>query len=70
MTGTLTLNYIDGTKDDFTLRLPPQNSEEASATLTGQHENDLRLVIYLTRPISAADVISVELDGVQLFSIE
>ena len=70
VTGTLTLNYIDGTKDDFTLRLPPQNSEEASATLTGQHENDLRLVIYLPRPISAADVISVELDGAQLFSIE
>ena len=70
VTGTLTLNYIDGTKDDFTLRLPPQNSEEASATLTGQHENDLRLVIYLPKPISAADVISVELDGAQLFSIE
>ena len=70
VTGTLTLNYIDGTKDDFTLRLPPQNSEEASATLTGQHENDLRLVIYLPKPTSAADVISVELDGAQLFSIE
>lgn len=70
VTGTLTLNYIDGTKDYFTLRLPPQNSEEASAALTGQHENDLRLVIYLPKPISAADVISVELDGAQLFSIE
>lgn len=70
VTGTLTLNYIDGTKDDFTLRLPPQNSGEASATLTGKHENDLRLVIYLPRPVSASDVISVELDGAQLFNIE
>lgn len=70
VTGTLTLNYIDGTKDNFTLRLPPQTSEEASATLTGQHDNDLRLVIYLPKPISAADVISVELDGVELFSVE
>ena len=70
VTGTLTLNYADGAKDDFTLRLPPQNPEEASATLTGKHDNDLRLVIALPKPISAADVISVELDGAQLFSIE
>ena len=70
VTGTLTLNYIDGTKDNFTLRLPPQNLEEATASLTGKHENDLRLVIYLRKPISAADVISVELNGAQLFSIE
>lgn len=70
VTGTLTLNYADGTKDDFTLRLPPQNSEEATATLTGKHENNLRLVIYLRKPISAANVTSVELNGVELFGVK
>ncbi len=70
VTGTLTLNYDDGTKDNFTLRLPPQNSDEASASLTGKHENDLRIVIGLPKPISAAKVTSVELDGVELFSIQ
>ncbi len=70
VTGTLTLNYDDGTKDDFTLRLPPQNSSEASATLTGKHENDLRLVISLPKPINAAKVTSVDLNGVELFSIQ
>ncbi len=70
VTGTLTLNYDDGTKDNFTLRLPPQNSEEASASLTGKHENDLRIVIGLPKPISAAKVTSVELNGVELFSIQ
>ena len=70
VTGTLTLNYTDGTKDSFTLRLPPQNSEEATASSTGKHENNLRLVIYLPKPISAAKVTSVELNGVELFSIQ
>ncbi|MBO5937368.1 MAG: hypothetical protein J6Q79_07145 [Clostridia bacterium] len=70
VTGTLTLNYDDGAKDSFTLRLPPQNSEEASAALTGKHEKDLRIVIGLPKPISAANVISVELDGVELFSVQ
>ena len=70
VTGTLTLNYADGTKDSFTLRLPPQNSEEATASLTGKHENDLHLVIYLRKPINAAKVTSVELNGTELFSIQ
>ena len=67
VTGTLTLNYADGTKDDFTLRLPPQNSEEATAASTGKHENDLHLIIYLRKPVSATNITSVELDGVELF---
>lgn len=67
VTGTLTINYDDGTKDNFTLRLPPRNSDEASASLTGKHENDLRILIGLPKPISAAKVTSVELNGVQLF---
>ena len=67
VTGTLTLNYADGTKDDFTLRLPPQNPEEASAVLTGKHEKELRLIISIPKPISAANVISIELDGVDFF---
>lgn len=68
VTGTLTLNYADGTKDNFTLRLPPQNSEEATASSTGKHENDLHLVIYLRKPISAAKVTSIELNGIELFA--
>ncbi len=68
VTGTLTLNYADGTKDSFTLRLPPQNSEEATASSTGKHENDLHLVIYLRKPISAAKVTSIELNGIELFA--
>ena len=67
VTGTLTINYDDGTKDNFTLRLPPRNSDEASASLTGKHENDLRILIGFPKPISAAKVTSVELNSVQLF---
>ena len=67
VTGTLTLNYDDGTEDSFTLRLPPQNPEEASCSSLGKHENNLHITIGLPKPISAAKVISVELNGVQLF---
>lgn len=69
VTGTLTLNYAVGTKDDFTLRLPPQNSDEASASSLGKYDDYFHITIYLPKPISAANVISVELDGVELFNI-
>ncbi len=68
VTGTLTLNYDDGTTDSFTLRLPPQNSDEASASLLGKHQDDLHIIIGLPKPISAAKVTSVELDGIELFT--
>ncbi len=68
VTGILTLNYDNGTKDNFTLRLPPKNSDEASASTLGKHEDDLHIIIVLPKPISAAKVISVELNGIQLFS--
>ena len=70
VTGTLTLNYSDGTKDNFTLRLPPQSSEEASASSLGIYDDYFHIIVSLPRPISAANVVSVELDGVELFSIQ
>lgn len=70
VTGTLTLNYDGGTKDDFTLRLPPQNSNEAFASSLGKYDDYFHIIIYLPKPISAADVVSVELDGVELFNIQ
>ena len=70
VTGILTLNYADGAKDDFTLRLPPQNSDEASASSLGKYDDYFHIIIYLPKPVSAADVVSVELDGVELFNIQ
>lgn len=70
VTGTLTLNYDDGTTDSFMLRLPPQNSDKASASSLGKHEDDLHIIIALPKPISAAKVTSVELNGIELFSTQ
>lgn len=68
ITGTLTLNYDDGTSKDFRLKMPPENPDEASASSLGKKDNELHVVLGFPEPVNAGKVISVELNEVELFA--
>ena len=68
ITGTLTLNYDDGTSKEFRLKMPPENPDEASASSLGKRDNELHVVLGFPEPVNAGKVISVELNGIELFA--
>ena len=68
ITGTLTLNYDDGTSKEFRLKMPPENPDEASASSLGKKDNELHVVLGFPEPVNAGKVISVELNEVEVFA--
>ena len=68
ITGTLTLNYDDGTSKDFRLKMPPENPDEASASSLGKRDNELHIVLRFPEPINAGRVTSAMLNGIELFA--
>ncbi|MBR3766619.1 MAG: hypothetical protein IKL10_00040 [Clostridia bacterium] len=67
ITGTLTLNYADGTRDDFRIKMPPENPDDASVGSFGKRDKKLHIELSLPEPIFANKVTSVELNGTEIF---
>lgn len=68
VTGTLTVQYADGTSDTFALKQPPEDDNDAFAGTIGRDDNKIHFVIRFPKLIYAANVKSVSVDGVVLFA--
>lgn len=66
VSGTLTLNYTDGTRDDFRIKMPPENSDDAFGVKIGKTNKKLHVQLKIPKPICADNVTSVEINGCEI----
>ncbi len=66
---TMTLNYADGTSEDFNLRLPPRSEDDASIGSVSKNENLIRFEGKFPRLINSSEVISVAFNDSVLFVV-
>lgn len=64
---TMTLNYADGTSEDFNLRLPPRSEDDVSIGSVSKNENTIRFEGKFPRIINSSEVVSVAFNGSVLF---
>lgn len=64
---TMTLNYADGTSEDFNLRLPPRSEDDVSIGSVSKNEKTIRFEGKFPRIINSSEVVSVAFNGSVLF---
>ncbi len=70
VSGTLTLNFKDGTSKAFMLKMPPESDNDAFFSSVGKSDNELSLLIHFPEPVNADAVSSIELNSSCLFTAE
>lgn len=66
--GTLTLNYKDGTKESFNIKMPPDGENDIGASTMEKKGDKFEVQLHFSHTINAGAVASVELNGVTVFT--
>lgn len=64
----MTLNYADGTSEEFNLRLPPQTDEDASIGSVLKNEHTISFKGKFPKLINSSEVVSVAIDDCIMFT--
>lgn len=64
---TMTLNYADGTSENFNLRLPSRSENDVSIGSISKNGNSIRFEGKFPRLINSSEVVSVEIDDTVMF---
>lgn len=65
----MTLNYADGTSEDFNLRLPPQTENDASIGSVLKNEHLIAFEGKFPKLINSSNVVSVAIDDCVMFTV-
>lgn len=67
ITGTLNLNYVDGTREEYRIKMPPEKENDVFAVAIGKRDEKLHVILNFPEPIRSDNIISVELNNMKIF---